>query len=84
MIMMFGLDEDIYNENKIEKIELNCPLIITVPSGASHDLMLTKLIWSFEYSFWLTASFYPIDNPVKQIILENKKKLLLLLNFSSL
>ena len=33
---MFDLDEDIYDENKIEEIELNCPWTITVPSGASH------------------------------------------------
>ena len=54
--MMFDLDEDIYEENKIEEIELNRPWTITVPSGASHDFMITKLRWSFEHPFWLTAS----------------------------
>ena len=49
--MMFDLDEDIYDGNKIEEIELNCPWTITVPSGASHDFMKTKLRWSFEHPF---------------------------------
>ena len=73
---MFDLDEDIYDENKIEEIELNCPWTITVPSGASQDFMITKLRGSFEYSFWLTASVYPIDNPAKPIILDIKRKTL--------
>ena len=68
--MMFDLDEDIYDENKIGEIELNCPWTITVPSGASHDFMITKLRWSFEYPFWLKASIYSIDNPAKPTILD--------------
>ena len=40
---MFDPDEDIYDESKTEEIKLNCPWIITVPSGASHDFMITKL-----------------------------------------
>ena len=82
--MMFDLDDDIYNENKIEEIELNCPWTITVPSGASHDFMITKLRWSFEHPFCSTASIYPIDNPAKPINLDIKEKLLPLQNFSSL
>ena len=74
--MMFNLDEDIYDENKIEEIELNCPWTITVPSGASHDFMITKLRWSFEHPFWLTASIYPIENPAKPIILDIKRETL--------
>ena len=74
--MMFDLDEDIYNENKIEEIELNCPWTLTVPSGASHDFMITKLRWSVEQPFWLTASIYPIDNTAKPIILDIKRKTL--------
>ena len=70
--MIFDLDEDIYDENKIEEIELNCPWTITVSSGASHDFMITKLGWSFEHPFWLTASINPFDNPAKPIILHNK------------
>ena len=70
--MMFDLDEDIYDENKIEEVELNCPWTITVPSGSSHDFMITKLRWSFEHPFWLTASIYPFDNPAKPIILDVK------------
>ena len=73
---MFELEEDIYDENKIEEIELNCPWTITVPSGASHDFMITKLRWSFEDPFWLTASIYPIDNPAKPIILDIKRETL--------
>ena len=73
---MFDLDEDIYDENKIEEIELNCPWIITVPSGANHDFLITKLRWSFEHPFWLTGSIYPIDNPVKPIILDIKRETL--------
>ena len=69
---MFDLDEDIYDENKIEGIELNCPWTITVPSGASHDFMITEHRWSFEYPFWLTASIYPVENPAKPIILDVK------------
>ena len=67
---MFNLDEDIYDENNIEEIELNCPWTITVPSGASHDFMITKLRWSFRQPFWLRANIYPIDNPAKAIILD--------------
>ena len=73
---MFDLDEDIYDENKIEEIELNCPWTITVPSGASHDFLITKLRWSFEHPFWLTASIYPIDYPAKPIILDIKRETL--------
>ena len=72
---MFDLDEDIYDENKFEEIELNCPWTITVPSGTS-DFMITKLRWSFEHPFWLTASIYPIDNPAKPIILDIKRETL--------
>ena len=71
---MFDLDEDFYDENKIEGIELNCPWTITMPSGASHDFMITKLRWSFEYPFWLTASIYSIDNLAKTIILDIKRE----------
>ena len=71
---MFDLDEDIYDENKNEEIELNCPWTITVPSGASHDFMIPKLRWSFEHPFWLTASNYPIHNPAKPIILDIKRE----------
>ena len=74
--MMFDLDEDTYDEKKIEEIELNCPWTITVPPGASHDFMITKLRRSFEYPFWLTASIYPIENPAKPIILDNKRETL--------
>ena len=49
--MMFDLDEDIYDENKIEEIELHCPWVVTVPSGASHDFMFTKFRWSFQHPF---------------------------------
>ena len=70
---MFDLDEDFYDENKNEEIELNCPWTITVPSGASQDFMITKLRWSFEHAFWLKASIYPIDNPAKPITLDNKR-----------
>ena len=74
--MMFDLHEDIYDENKIEETELNWPWTITVPSGASHVFMITKLRWSFEYPFWLTASIYPIENPTKPIILDIKRETL--------
>ena len=74
--MMFDLDEDVYDENIIEEIELNCPWTITVPSGASHDFMITKLRLSFEYPFWLTASIYSIENPAKLIILDIKRETL--------
>ena len=73
---MFDLDEDICVENKIEEIELNCPWTITVPSGASHDLMISKLRWSFQHPFWLTASIYPIDRRAEPIILDNKRETL--------
>ena len=66
--MIFDLDEDIHDENKIEEIELNCPWTITVPSGASHDSMITKLRWSFQHPFWLIAHIYSFDNPAKPII----------------
>ena len=74
--MIFDPDEDNYDENKTEEIELDCPWSITIPSGASHYFMITKLRWSFEYTFWLTASIYPIDNPAKPIILDIKRKTL--------
>ena len=38
--MMFSLDEDIYDENEIEELELNCPWTITVLSGPSHEFMI--------------------------------------------
>ena len=76
MTMMFDLDEYIYDENKIEEIEFNCPWTITVPSGGSHDFMITKLRWSFEHPFWLAASIYPIENPAKPIILDIKRETL--------
>ena len=73
---MIDLDEDIYDENKIEEIELNCPWTITVPSGASDEFMIAKLRWSFDYPFWLIASIYPTDNPAKSIILDFKRETL--------
>ena len=76
--MMFDLDEDNYDENKVEEIELNCPWTITVPLGASHDFMITKHRWSFEHPFWLTASIYPIENPAKPIIFDIKRETLAL------
>ena len=30
-MMMFDLDEDVYDEKNIEELELNCPWTITVP-----------------------------------------------------
>ena len=72
--MMFELDEDIYGENKNKEMELNCPWTIPVPSGASHDFMITKFRWSFQHQFWLTASIYPIDNQAKPIILDIKRE----------
>ena len=72
--MTFDLDEDFYDENKIEEFELNCPWTITVHSGASHYFRITKLRWPFDYPFWLTASIYPIENPAKPIILDIKRK----------
>ena len=74
--MMFELNEDIYDENKIEEIELSCSWTITVPSGPSHDFMITKLRWSFQRPFWLTANIYPIDNPAKPITLDIKRETL--------
>ena len=73
---MFDLEDVIYHEIKIEEIELNCPWNITVPSGASHDFMITKLTWSFEYPIWLTTFIYPIENPAKPIILDIKRETL--------
>ena len=73
---MFDLDVDIYDEKKVEAIEFNCPWDSTVPSGANLDFMITKLRWSFEYTFCLTASIYPIENPAKPIILDIKRETL--------
>ena len=74
--MIFDLDEDFYDENKIEETELNCQWIITVPSGTSHEFVITKLRWSIKHPFWLTASVYPIDNPATPIILDIKRETL--------
>ena len=82
--MMFDLDKDIDDENKIEEIELNCPWTITVPSGASHDFMITKLRWSFEHPFGLQLVFILLTTPLNQSSLILKEKLLPLQNFSSL
>ena len=70
---MFDLDEDIYNENKIEEIEPNCPGTITVPSKASHDFRTTKLKWSIQHPFRPTTNINPIDKPAHPIVLEIKK-----------
>ena len=78
---MFDVDEDLYDENKVEEIEINCPWTISVPSGASHDFMITKLEWSFEHTFWLRANNYPIDNPAKPIILDIKRRTLAFAKF---
>ena len=74
--MMFDLDENIYDEFKIEEIELNCPWTITVPSGASHDFMITKLRWSFQHPLWLTTNICPIDKTAYPIILDVKRETL--------
>ena len=71
---MFNLDEDICGENKIEKIELNCPWTITVPLEASQDFMITKLEWSFQHPVWLTTNIYPIEKPAHPIILDIKRE----------
>ena len=75
---MFDLDEDIYDENKIEEIGLNCPWTITVPSGASHDFKITKLRWSFQHTFWLPANTYPIEKSGHPIVLDIKRETLAL------
>ena len=80
---MFDLDEDFYDEKKIEEIELNCPWTITVSSRASHDFMITKLRWSFQHPIWYTASIYPTDNPAKPVILDIERETFALQNFSS-
>ena len=82
--MMLKLDEELYDENKIEAIEFNCPWTITVPSGASHDFMTTKLKWSFEQPFWFTANINPTDNPPNRSSLILKEKHVSLQSFSSL
>ena len=75
--MMFDLDEDLYDGNKIEEMELNCPWNLTlVPSGASHDFMITKFIWSFQHPFWLTANISPFDKPAHSIALVIKRETL--------
>ena len=38
--------------------------------------MITKLRWSFQYPFWLTASIYPIDNPANPFIPDIKRETL--------
>ena len=80
---MFDLDEDISDENKTEEIELNCPWTKTVHSGAGHDFLITKIRWSFQHPFWLTANTYPIDKPAHPIILDIKRATLALQNLSS-
>ena len=74
MTMMFDLHEDIYDENKIEEREPNSQWTITVPSGASHNFMITRLRWSIQLPFWVTANIYPIDKPAKPIILDIKRE----------
>ena len=82
--MMFDLDEDIYNENKNEVIELNCPWTKSVPSRASHDFKITKLKLSVQHPFWLTANIYPVDKPTHPIIHDIKRETFAFQNFSSL
>ena len=71
---MFDLDDDIFDENKIEEMELNCPWTINVSSGASYDFMITKLRWSFQQPFWLTANIYPIEKPADPIISDIRRE----------
>ena len=78
---MFELDEEFHDENKIEEIELNCPWTITLPSGESHDFMITKPRRSFQHPFWLTANIYPIDKPAHPIILDIKRETLAFVKF---
>ena len=73
---MFELDEDIYDETKIEEIELNCPWTIISAPGACHVFMITKLGWSFQHPFGLTAHIYPIDKPAHPILPDIKRKTL--------
>ena len=79
--MIIDLDENIYEEYKIEQTELNCPLTLTVPSGASLDLMMTQNRRSFQHQFRLTANIYPIDYPAHPIILNIKKETLAFAKF---
>ena len=72
--MMFDLDEDSFDESKIEEIELNCPWTITVPSGASLDFMITKLRRSFQHPLWLTVNIYSIGSSAHPIILDIKRE----------
>ena len=71
---MFDLDEDIYDGNKIEEMQLNCPWTITAPSGASHDFMIKKLRRSFQHPFWLTSIL--LKKPAHPIILDIKRETL--------
>ena len=74
--MTFDLHEGIYDGNKIEELEFNRPWTITVPSGASHDFLITELRWSFRHPFWLTANIHPIDKPARPNILDIKRETL--------
>ena len=76
--MMFDLDEDIYNKNKIDGMEFNCPWTITVPSGASNNFMITKFRWSFRHPFCLPSNIHPVDKPAHPIILDIKRETLAL------
>ena len=76
--MMCDLHEDFYDGDKNDEREVNCPCTITVPSGASHDFVITKLRWSFKRSFWLTANLYLIDKPAHPIIPDIKRETLAL------
>ena len=73
---MFDLNEDFYDENKTEEIELNCPWTVTVPSRASQDFMITKLRWSFQHTFRPTTNIYPIEKPAYPIIFDIKRETL--------
>ena len=74
--MMFDLDEDNYDESKIEEIELNWPWTLTGPLGANHNFVTKKPRWSFQRPFWLTVNFYPVDKPAHPIGLDKKMKTL--------
>ena len=73
---MFDLDEDIYDQNKMEEKKLNCPRTKNTPPGASRDHKITKSRWSFQHPLSLTASIYPIDNPVYLITLSSRRETL--------
>ena len=58
------MDWDKIPENECKHVRLNCPRIIT-STDESLMVIITCLMWTFNYDFWIRVAVHPDGNSKK-------------------